>query len=158
MLSYFSRVRLCATLWTAAHQASLSMEFSRQEYWSGLSFPSPGDRPSPGIEPESPALQAVCCIACGLYVDSLLIEPPGKMQSKISWLSSGWDFAFQCRGPRSDPWGRKIPWRMKWQPTIVFLPEKSHGQRSLAGYSPWGHKGWTRLNDSATTTCQQSED
>ena len=38
------------------------------------------------------------------------------------------------------PWGRKIPWRRKWQPTPVFLPGKSHGQRSLADYSPWGHK------------------
>ena len=39
-----------------------------------------------------------------------------------------------------DPWVRKIPWRRIWQPTPVFLPGKSHGQRSLAGYSPWGHK------------------
>jgi len=39
-----------------------------------------------------------------------------------------------------DPWVGKIPWRRKWQPTPVFLPRKSHGQRSLAGYSPWGHK------------------
>ena len=57
----------CPTLetpWTAAHQAPLSIEFSRQEHWSGLPFPSPGDLPNPGIEPESPALQA----------DSLLTE------------------------------------------------------------------------------------
>ena len=39
-----------------------------------------------------------------------------------------------------DPWVRKIPWRRKWQPTPVFLLGKSHGQRSLAGYSPWGRK------------------
>ena len=38
------------------------------------------------------------------------------------------------------PWVRKIPWRGKWQPTLVFLPVKSHGQKSLADYSPWGHK------------------
>ena len=44
--------------WTVAHQAPLSMEFSRQEYWSGLPFPPPGDLPDPGIEPRSPALQA----------------------------------------------------------------------------------------------------
>ena len=51
----------CPTLsnpWTVAHQAPLSMGFARQEYWSGLPFPSPGDRPYPGIEPRSPALQA----------------------------------------------------------------------------------------------------
>ena len=46
------------TPWTVDHQAPLSMGFSRQEYWSGLPFPSPGDLPDPGIEPRSPALQA----------------------------------------------------------------------------------------------------
>ena len=53
-----SRVRLFATPWTVAHQGAPSMEFSRQEYWSGLPFPSPGDLPDPGIEPRSPTLQA----------------------------------------------------------------------------------------------------
>ena len=43
-----------------------------------------------------------------------------------------------CRPLRFDPWLRKIPWRRKWQPTPTFLPRESHGQRSLAGYSPWG--------------------
>ena len=53
-----SHVRLFATLWTVAHQAPPSMGFSRQEYWSGLQFLSPGDLPNPGIKPRSPALQA----------------------------------------------------------------------------------------------------
>ena len=61
-----SRVRLFAIPWTVAHQAT-SMEFSRQEYQSGLPFPSPGDLPDPGMEPGSPALQA----------DALPPEPPG---------------------------------------------------------------------------------
>ena len=63
-----SRVQLFATLWTVAYQAPLSVGFSRQEYWSGLPFPSPGDLPNPGIEPGSPALQA----------DALPSKPPGK--------------------------------------------------------------------------------
>ena len=63
-----SRVQLFTTLWTVAHQAPLSMEFSRQEYWNGMPFPYPGDLPNTGIQPKSPALQA----------DSLLSEPPGK--------------------------------------------------------------------------------
>ena len=63
-----SRVRLFATPWTVAYQASLSMGFSRQEYWSGLPFPSPGYLPDPGIEPGFPALEA----------DALTSEPPGK--------------------------------------------------------------------------------
>ena len=46
----------CPTPWTIAHQPPLSMEFSRQEYWSGLPFPSAGNLPNPGIEPRSPAL------------------------------------------------------------------------------------------------------
>ena len=53
MLNRFSHVQLCATLWTVAHQAPLSMGFSRQEYWSGLLCPLPGDLPNPGIEPTS---------------------------------------------------------------------------------------------------------
>ena len=56
-----SHVQLFATPWTGARQAPLSMEFSRPEYWSGLTFPSPGDLSDPGIEPRSPALQTVLC-------------------------------------------------------------------------------------------------
>ena len=63
-----SRVRLFEITWTVALQAPQSMEFSKQEYWSGLSFPPPGDLPDPGIEPGSPALQA----------NALPSEPPGK--------------------------------------------------------------------------------
>ena len=53
-----SRVQLFATPWTVAYQAPPFMGFSRQEYWSGLSFPSPGDLPNPGIKPVSPEFQA----------------------------------------------------------------------------------------------------
>ena len=63
-----SCVRFFATPWTIAYQAPLSKAFSRQEYWSGLPFPSPGDLPEPGNEPRSPAFQA----------DTLPSEPPGK--------------------------------------------------------------------------------
>ena len=56
-----------------------------------------------------------------------------------SWLS-GKESTCQCRRHRFNPWVRKTPWWRKWHPTPVFLPEKSHGHGSLAGYSPWGHK------------------
>ena len=72
-LSHLSQLQLFATLWTVAHQAPLSMEFSRQDYWSGLPFPSPGKLPNPGTEPRSPALQA----------NSLPSEPPGKPQAIV---------------------------------------------------------------------------
>ena len=73
-----------ATPWTIAYQALLSMGFSRQEYWSGLPFPSPGDLPNPGIEPGSPALQT----------DALPSEPPGKPLNLLKWpvtrVEPGW--------------------------------------------------------------------
>ena len=83
------------------------------------------------------------------------MEEPGRLQSTESqrvghdwatsltglpwWLSSK-EPTCQCRTHRFDSWVRKILWRRKWQPTPVFLPGKSHGQRSLAGYSPQRHK------------------
>ena len=60
--------QLFVTPWTVAHQSALSIGFSRQEHWSGLPFPSPGDLPDPGIKPMSPVFQA----------DSLPSEPPGN--------------------------------------------------------------------------------
>ena len=69
VLSHFSRVRFFVTPWTVAHQAPLPMGFFRQEYWSGLPFPSPGDLPNPGIEPTSPTL-------AGRFFTA---EPPGKL-------------------------------------------------------------------------------
>ena len=69
MLSRFSCIRLCVTLWTLARQAPLSMGFSRKEYRSGLLCPPPRDLPEPGIEPVSPALAS----------DSLPLVPPGYL-------------------------------------------------------------------------------
>ena len=66
-----SHVRLFAKPWTIVHQSPLSLEFSKQEYWSGLPFPSPGHLPDPGLELRSPALQR----------EALQSEPPGKHQS-----------------------------------------------------------------------------
>jgi len=86
------------------------------------------------------------------------------------WLS-GTEFACQCRRNRRrgfNPWDGNMPWKREWQPTPVFLPEKSHGQRSLVDYSPRGHKEldmteqlnnpdhstyqWNICSDSPTTT------
>ena len=74
-MKLLSRVRLFATPWTVAHQAPPSLGFSRQEYWSGLPFPSPGDLPHPGIEPTflaSPAL------AGGFFTTSATWEAPSS--------------------------------------------------------------------------------
>ena len=74
MLSHFSCVRLFATPWTVAHQAPLSMKLSRQEYWSGLPFPSPGNLPNPGAEPRCPSLQAD-----SLPIELLGLTPGGSL-------------------------------------------------------------------------------
>ena len=83
-----------ATPWTVAHQAPLSVEFSRQEYWSGLPCPSPGDLPGPGVEPGSPALQA----------DPLPSKPPGKPRKGLDvvfvWVPGSY------RGERCQVWER----------------------------------------------------
>ena len=85
-MKLLSRVRLFATPWTVAHQAPQSMEFSRQEYWSGVPFPSPGDLPNPGIEPRSPTLQA----------DTLPSEPPNIWALLISH-GDIWQFITLCK-------------------------------------------------------------
>ena len=125
------------------------MGFSRQEYWSGVPFPSPGDLPDPAIKPSSPALQA----------DSLPFELPGNLNTSqvtgfpfeflifkfgASEESEAFQVAPVVKNPPAnagdirgfDRWVGKIPWRRAWQPTPVFLPGESHGQRSLAGSSP----------------------
>ena len=97
-----SHVWLFATPWTIAYQASPSMGFSKQEYRSGLPFPSPGDLPNPGIEPRSPALQA----------DALPSRPPSKMQQNFVWLSRQ-----GLRGPysfRICSLGIWLPWTEAW--------------------------------------------
>ena len=86
-----------------------------------------------------------------MYISSIVIEQQIGRLMKVNFHFEKW-FAFtewwlrresiclQCRRPGFDPWVGKIPWRRKWQSTPVLLPGKSHGQRSLVGYSPWGRK------------------
>ena len=120
--------------WTVARQAPLSLGFSRQEYRSGLPCPPSGDLPIPGIKPRSPTLQ----------VDSLPSEPPGKPKNTGVGSLSILQGIFPTQELNQ---GLLHCWRRKWQPTPVFLFGESHGQRSLAGYSPWDHMSWTRLSN-----------
>ena len=99
--------------------------------------------PGPGIKPTPPASEGAV----------LTTGPPGKSQHLPALLSNHWSFVLlvlpwwlsgkeptcQCRRRGSNPWVGKIPWRRKREPTPVFLPGKSHGWRSLEGYSPRGH-------------------
>ena len=95
MLSLFSHVWLFATPWTVAHQAPLSMGFSRQEYWSGLPCPPPGDLPDPGIKPTSPESLA-------LQEDSLPGKPVGGDREGLFFLP--WIWADLVEVPFQDFW------------------------------------------------------
>ena len=212
-----SRVQLFVTPWTVAHHASLSMGFFRQEYWSGLPFPSPEDLPNPGIEPRFPALEAKCFTiwASREVFTPFQVAPKQSLASLgpiyvilnvlgslggfiktqfvhlIFWISvslgMSWsqgtclfkrfpDNAYNhilrtihvdsglsrwfngkdpaWRGCGFDPWVGKIPWRSKWLSIPIFLPGKSHGQRTLAGYNRWSHR---RVGHERETTKQQQQ-
>ena len=141
VLSHFSHVQLFATPWTVAHQAPLFMGFPRQGYWSQLPFPSPGSLSDPGIKSmslTSPALAGrffTTSATCLVLSEACFPELYSGLYSYI-----GERICLQCKRPEFSPWVGKMPWRRKWQPTLVFLPGKFHAQRSLVGYSPWGHK------------------
>ena len=104
-----------ATPWTVTRLDSLPLGFSRQEYWSGLPFPPLGGLTNRGIKPATPEFP----VLSGWFFST---EPPGKPIYMYAFM-----YVYII-----------CPWRRKWQPTPVFLPGKSHGQRSLVGYSPWG--------------------
>ena len=146
-----SRVQLFVSPWTVAHQAPLSMGFSRQEYWSGLPGPPPGDLPNPGIDPRSPALQAdylpsepggkpiyMCVCVCVYIYTYIFIYAHGHLMGLV--VKECDCLCRRCRRHWFDPWIEKIPWKRRWQPTLIFLPGESHGLRSLVGYSPWDCK------------------
>ena len=131
-----SHVRLFAIPWTVAYQAPLSMEFSRQEYWSGLPFSSPGDLPDRGIKPGSPALQA----------DALPSELPGKpyvmllhtiMLKGFPGVSDHKESACNVGDPGSIPGSGKSPGEENGSPLQYFCLENPVDR----GACPWvAHK------------------
>ena len=108
-----SHVRLFEAPWTVAYQAPQSVGFSRQEYWSGLPFPSPEDLPHPGIEPRSPTVEA----------DTLLSEPPGKsMVRDHHWCVFcllGWEFWFDFFFFSHSPPIMTVAWLLFARPALV---------------------------------------
>ena len=107
--------------WTVAYQAPPSMGFSRQEYWSGLPFPSPEDLPDPGVKPRSPALQA----------DALTSEPPGKplcylpFSDSVQSLSGVWLFV--------------TPWTAARQASLSIANSSSLNLMSIEWVMPSNH-------------------
>ena len=126
ILSSFSRVQLFVIQWIIAFQAPLSVRFSRQEYWTGLPCPPPGDLPNPKMEPRSPAL----------WVHSLLTEPPGKPKNtgvgSLSLLQgTSWPRiepgspALQADSLPVEPLGKPFSWPSESQISIVTLWAKA---------------------------------
>ena len=189
------RVWPFVTPWMVVHLAPLSMEFSKKEYWSGLPFPTPGDLPSPGIEPEflaSPALQADSLPVCydpALYGKSLPTPEtcsPVSFSGNKPYMTSGKECIGPCRNCKQEgskevaatvyilcfgiiyfllsyhlvfpsasdseesawnagdqssiPGSGRLPGEGNGNPLQYSCLEKSHGWRSLVGYSPCGCK------------------
>ena len=143
------------TPWTAAHQAPPSMEFSRQEYWSGLPFPTPGDLSDPGLEPAflhllhgrqilyhratfyNALLKGFNKTFVQLYLASLMAQ-----QQRIHTCNAG-----DTGNVGSISGSGRSLGEGNGNPLQYFAWEISYGQRSLAVYSPWAHKSQTQLSD-----------
>ena len=105
VLSCFSRVQLCVSPWTAARQAPLSMGFSRQEHWSGLPLPSPGDLPDRGTEPTrltSPAL-------AGRFFAASATREALPLQRSLTQLQAHWPPHRFWNMPRTSSWPEYVP-------------------------------------------------
>ena len=158
LVCVLSHVQVFATLWTTAHQAPLSMGFSRQQYWSGLHVLLQGIFPTQGSNPHLlcllhwwedsqhhlgiPILKWFINKYSALLISLTIFAEICRRKYTDVWIPrcySGKELTCQCkRGKRHgfDPWVKKILWRRKWHPTPVFLPGKFLGQRRLVSYSP----------------------
>ena len=185
LLSHFSPVRLCATPETAAHQAPLSLGFSRQEHWSGLPFPSPmhesekwkssrsvmSDSSRP---PWTAAYQAPPSMGFSRQEYRSGVPLPSTSISIHFWsIGKYWYVNVKqggflggsvvknhlqyrrLRRPRFNPWVGKIPWRRAWQPTPVFLSGQSHEQRSPTELGYRVGHGWSELASTRTLYLKQ---
>ena len=112
-----------ATPWTVARQAPLSMGFSRQEYWSGLPFPSPGDLPNSVIEPRSPALQADSLPAELWGSTGIARKAANEVQEPEAW----WADELVCR---------RLIWFQNWKSHVSGNPS-SPGETGTSGYPTW---------------------
>ena len=140
VVQLLSRFRLSATLWTVARQTPLSIGFSRQEYWSGLPFPSPGDLPDPRVKPTS------AVFLTGQVSDESFV------QRGLPWWLSGEESAFQSISFRLVPPGFPVAQRLKHLPPMWETWIRSPGQEDplekemvthssiLAWRIPWTEK------------------
>ena len=136
-----SRVQLFETPWTVAHQAPLSMGFFRQEYWSGLPFPPPGDLPNPGIKPESPMSPA-------LQEDSLPAESLGSPQYAICTTAERSLLSYTVRS--FSPWAPSLCQVL----CCASDPKRSQSWFLSSGSPQW----WEAKKQSVRDTDQQDSD
>ena len=149
-----SRVQLFAAPWTVACQSLLSMEFSRQEYWSWLPYPPPGDLSHPGIELVSLVSSA---LAGRFFITSATWGALSQIYFLVYWNYCFTSLLNKCVGwaslvahriknlpamQETQVWslGREDPWENEMATHSSILHEEFHGQRGLVGYNPWGHK------------------
>ena len=124
---------LCLHKKETIHSSWLMYVLHTQSLQSCLTLCDPMDCSSPGSSVHGILQTRILKWVASFFIPTALVWPHNR------WLS-GRESACQCRRCRFNPWVGKIPWRRKWQPTPIFLSRKSHGQRSLVGYSPWGYK------------------
>ena len=143
-----SHVWLFVTLCTVARQAPLAMGVSRQEYWSGLPCPLPGDLPNPGIKPTSLTSSA---LTGRFFTTSATWEAPDIRLVLFKILVAQMVKNLPaCGRPEVHPWVGKIPWRREWQPTLVFLPGESPWTEEPGGLQAMG--SYRVRHDWATNT------
>ena len=147
-------------LWQAVQWKTLDLQHS---FWNHEFSVLPGISETWWSEQLFHIRNHILCIRhthiAGIFLSDSFIHPANIFclaftKWELPWWLSGKGSAYQCKRYRRhgfDPWVRKIPWRRKWQPTLVFLPGKSHRQRSLEGYSPWDHRELTWLSNWACT-------
>ena len=141
-LSHLSRVRLFATLWTVAHQALLSMGFSRQEYWSGSPCPPPGHLPDPAIRPSSLMSPALA----GRFFTTSATWETQKERTTEYWVTQETRGVFQGRGKQDET----SPWKPRQKEGRTPLSSglyswgSTHPKRSSyssPGVHSWGSRG-----------------
>ena len=145
LLSCFKSCRTLCSPKICSPPSSFVLQFSRQEYWSGLPLPTPGNPPNPDIEPTSLSLPGGFFATRETWMEKVMalysstpawkipwVEEPGRLQSMGS-LRVGHNWATSLSLFTS------MHWRRKWQPTPVFLPGESQGRWSLVCCCLWGH-------------------
>ena len=145
-----SRVWLFVTPWTVAYQAPPSMGFSRQEYWSGVPFPSPGDLPNPGMEPESPEFQADALTSelhqGSPYNEIFVIKKKNECESVlVRWMNLEPVIEWSQKGKKQISYINAYIWNLeKWYLWIYLQGRNGHADIENGLADSRGRKEWDK--------------